>query len=203
MGLAILDRKPTFRKDGELILDLTYISVKYDYAPDIVDYVLVNESTEMRPDLLSRQAYGTLLNWDVLFKYNGISNPYSVEKSDILFVPSLEQMNDQLSTDATENSSVDSIRKQYVDVSKKAKEDPKLAEIEKKRRAALQAKVAKNKSISNLPPNVAEEGSKEVVIKGGKIFFGPDVSKPAHECSQPLSKSEFIARLIKNRIVQK
>ena len=53
---------------------------------------------------------------------------------------------------------------------------------------------------NNLPPNIAEATDREIVIKGGKIFFGPNISKGKQECETPLTKSEFIANLIKNRL---
>ena len=53
---------------------------------------------------------------------------------------------------------------------------------------------------SLLPPNVATDGEREIVIKGGKIYFGKDVVRGKEECTEPLSKSEFLARLIKNRV---
>jgi hypothetical protein len=202
MGLTIFDIKPTFEVNGENILDLTYPSIRYNYDPWIIAVANVSEMEAMRPDLLSRAAYGSIHYWDMILKYNGISNPFSLGPNDQLLIPSLEQMSDQVAPNGATDVIADSVRKQYIDVSKKAKTDPKLAEQEKKRREAQRKKaedVAEVPSESNLPPNIAEVGDREIVIKGGKVYFGPDVSKNKRACEKPLSKSEFIAKLLKNR----
>jgi hypothetical protein len=202
MGLTIFDLKPVIQQNGESIIDLTYPSVRYNYDPYIEGIVIVNELLEMRPDLVSRSAYGTTTFWDMILKFNGVSNPFSICKDDIFLIPEVDSMREQMATSGAKNVIADSIRSQYIDVSKKAKSDPKLAELEKKRKEA-QAKKAEGigvASVNNLPPNIAEEGDKEIIIKGGKIYFGPDISKGKNECEIPLSKSEFIAKLIKNKI---
>jgi hypothetical protein len=202
MSLTVFDIKPLITKDGETIVDLTYPSVRYNYDPYIIGVVVMNQQLEMRPDLVSRNAYATTEYWDFILKYNGISNPFSISKDDIFLVPALDDMRDQIAESGAKQVFADSVRKQYIDVSKKAKVDPKLATAELKRREAQKKKadgigVA---SVNNLPPNIAEEGDREIIIKGGKVFFGPNVSSNLQECEVPLSKSEFISKLIKNRI---
>jgi hypothetical protein len=202
MSSTILQRKPLTTVKGEKIVDLTYPSVRYNYDPTIISAIAVDPQMEMRPDIVSRVAYGTTDFWDLLLKYNGISNPFSIERNDLLLIPLLEDMREQLAPAGSQNVIADTVRKQYIDVSKKAKQDPKLAEAEKKRREA-QRKKAENlgvQSTTNLPPNIAEEGDREIIIKGGKVFFGPDISRNKQECEVPLSKSEFLSKLIKNRI---
>lgn len=202
MSLTIFSIKPTINVKGEEIIDLTYPSVRFNYNPYIIGVINVTESLAMRPDLISKAAYGTMDYWDMILKYNGISNPFSLGPDDQLLVPDLDNMRQQIAPSGAIDKIPDSIRKQYIDVSKKAQQDPKLAELEKKRREA-QKKKAEGigvPSANNLPPNIAEAGDREIVIKGGKIYFGPDISKNKKACEKPISKSELISKLIKNRL---
>lgn len=200
--LTVFSRKPLFTKNGETFVDLTYPSIRYNYDPYIENAISMNDMLAMRPDLVSKTGYGVSSFWDLLLKYNAISNPFSIGPGDILLIPTLVDMNDQLAPPGTQDVIADSVRKQYIDVSKKAKLDPRVAQIEKKRREA-QRKKAQGvgvPSANNLPPNIAEEGDREIIIKGGKVYFGPNITRNKQECETPLSKSEFISRLIKNRL---
>lgn len=201
MSLTVFELKPIVTKGDISIRDLTAPSIRYNYDPVLVGAYAVNSLSEMRPDLASRGAYGSADFWDLLLKYNGISNPFSLSTEDILLIPSLTDMKEQLADRSEPDPIGDAVRKQYIDVSKKAQLDPRLANIELKRRDAQRKKAEKFgvASVNNLPPNIAEEGSREIVIKGGKVYFGADVTKGKAECEVPLSKSEFIAKLIKNR----
>lgn len=200
--ITIFNIKPIVTKDGESFKDLTYPSVRYNFNPYINGVYSVNEQTEMRPDIASKSAYGVTDFWDILLKYNGISNPFSLCKDDRLLVPSLDDMKENLAPSGSKNQSAKNVRSQYIDVSKKAKNDPRLANLEKKRREAQRKKAesAGIASVNNLPPNIAEEGDREITIKGGKVQFGPNISKGKKECEVPMSKSEFIAKLIKKRL---
>jgi hypothetical protein len=202
MNLTVFDLKPLFKKNGENIVDLTYPSVRYNYDPEITGVIVMNNQMVMRPDLVSRAGYGSTDLWDMILKYNGYSNPFAIAEDDIFLIPSLTDMNDQLAPSGAQDVFADTVRSQYIDVSKKAQSDPKLAIAETNRKDA-QIKVAEGigvPSLNNLPPNIAEAGDREIVIKGGKIYFGPDISKGKQECEVPLTKSEFIAKLIKNRL---
>ena len=201
--IAVIQLKPIIKIDGESFKDLTYPSVRYNFDPYIVGVYAVNEQTEMRPDIAAKSVYGTSDFWDILLKFNGISNPFSLCKEDRLLVPDVDDMKQNLAPSGSKNQVANQVRQQYIDVSKKAKEDPRLANIETKRREAQRKKaesVGGVPSVNNLPPNIAEEGDREIVIKGGKIQFGPNISRGKKECEVPLSKSEFIAKLIKNRL---
>lgn len=200
--LTIFSLKPIVEKNGENIVDLTYPSIRYNYQPYISSVVPLTPEMRMRPDLVSRAAYGTTDFWDLILKFNGYSNPFAIDSDDIMLIAEISDMQEQLASSGAQDVFADSVRKQYIDISKKAKQDPKLAELEKKRREAQRKKVENVgvPSTSNLPPNIAEEGDREIVIKGGKVFFGPDISNNKQDCEIPLSKSEFISKLIKNRL---
>lgn len=202
MNLTIFDIKPLIQRNGETVRDLAYPSIRYNYSPAIINAVAMNEKLLVRPDLISRTAYGSTDYWDLILKYNGYSNPFSLDVDYVMLIPSLDDMKEQVAPSGAQDVIADTVRKQYIDVSKKAKLDPKVAQAEKKRKEA-QKKLAEGIGVpskNNLPPNIAEEGDREIIIKGGKVYFGPDISKGKQECETPLTKSEFIAKLIKNRL---
>lgn len=200
--ISILERKPTYiNPNGDVIVNLKSQTVKFSYTPKVVDVFRLDDSMSMRPDLLSIAAYSEPDFWDLILKYNGVSNPFSIQLNDLFFIPDLADMRDQLSNNGKQDSDIDAVRAQYIDPSKKAQGDPALALAEAKRRDAQRKLGAGfNQSKSNLPPNIAEEGDKEIVIKGGKIYFGSNITKNKIECQTPVSKSEFINKLITNRL---
>lgn len=202
MSLTVLEIKPIVEKDGVSLRDLTYPSIRYNYDPYVEGLVVMTPEMVMRPDLVSRSAYGVENYWDLILKFNGYSNPFAIDSDDIFLVPSLDDMRSQLAPSGPQNVIAESVRKQYIDTSKKSKQDPRLEAAEKKRREA-QRKKAENvgvPSVSNLPPNIAEIGDREIVVKGGKVIFAPDISKGKQACETPLTKSEFIAKLIKSKL---
>ena len=203
MALTIFDIKPIIDSGTEdEHKDLLYPSIRYNFDPYIINVYAPNDLSEMRPDIASKSSYGTVEYWDILLKFNGISNPFSLSREDRLLVPSLDDMAENIAPSGQQDQLARAVRQQYIDVSKKAKQDPRLAEIEKKRREAQRKKSqgAAVASVSNLPPNIAEEGDREIIVKGGKVQFGPNISRGKNECEVPLSKSEFISKLIKNRL---
>lgn len=200
--MEILGRKITTTKDDEEYIDLTYQSVKYESYPYISGIYAVDEQAEMRPDIASKSVYGIDDSWDMILKFNGISNPFSLCKDDRLFIPSLIEMKQNLVDSSSSTTNAQKIRNQYIDVSKKAQTDSNLAALEKKRKDALKKKGEESgtSSVNNLPPNIAEEGDREVSIEGGRVVFGPNVSKGLGTCDNTMSKSDFVASLIKNRL---
>lgn len=200
--ISILERKPTFTKlNGDIILDLTVNSINYNYEPRVIDAFRLDDSMTMRPDLMSIEAYSEPDFWDLILKFNSVSNPFSILNGDLMLIPDLSDMRDQLAPVGKDLNTIDAVRKQYIDVSKKAQSDPSLALSEAKRRETQRALGnGFNQSKSNLPPNFAEAGDKEIVIKGGKIYFGPNITKNKEECQAPVSKSEFINKLITKRL---
>lgn len=193
-----IDKKPLYQKeDGTVIVDLTKQSVKLVTDQPMTGYYLVSDETAMRIDAISQITLGTIDNTEKMLKFNDISNPFTVDVGDLLFIPDLMYAKlNMTSNNNTDQQKLD-IRNQYIDPEKESKLDPTLGKFDKRNKPK---KADPSKSTPPLPPNFANIGDKEIEIRGGKIFFGPNVSKNGNECEEPLSKSEFLAKLIKNRI---
>ena len=198
------DSKPIITvKDGVqivdfLIKDIMQSNVVSD-TPIITDYFLVTEEDAMRPDTISQKMYGGLTNIEGILKFNNISNPFSIDVNDILYVYDVPSMNKKLrgTRNATKNER-DDVRNQYLTPEKKSTADPQLKDFDNRN----DARKPVEKRVT-LPPNYANFGDTEVQVKNGKIVFGGNVTKQYPDCEQPLSKSEFISRLIKNRLNNK
>lgn len=199
---ATQDSKPLIKdKDGNQYVDflLKDINARNDGSqPQGMNYYIINENTQMRIDLISKEMYGLDTDYiERILKFNGIGNPLSLESGDVLITFEPYSLIQNLRSENNSTSNSDAVRKQYITPEKKSKIDPQLQAFDKRNKSP------KTVESTNLPPNYADFGDKEIEIRGGKIYFGPNVSKSKVACEEPLSKSEFVARLVKNRINNK
>jgi|694.fasta_scaffold20854_14 hypothetical protein len=193
-----IDKKPIFEKeDGTVIIDLTKQSLNLVVDQPMTNYYLVSDETAMRVDIISQVALGSVDNVEKMLKFNDISNPFTIDIGDLLFVPDLLYARMNLNSEGANDQQKLDIRNQYIQPEKESKLDPTLGKFDKRNKPK---KADASKTAPPLPPNFANIGDQEIEIRGGKIFFGPNVSKNGNECEEPLSKSEFLAKLIKNRI---
>ena len=174
---------------GDRIIDL--ISSSFDFEKDsgISEGIIrVNEEEIMRPDLLSIRLYADQQYYEALLKYNGISNPFSLDEGDLLLTPQFKSLEAMLVSP-----------KQVVDKGAQKKDsneskllNPKTVK-DKKRLEALKDRV---KEI--VPPNVNTGGNKNVKVKDGKVIFGEDVTQVKKDnCPVPISRARLIQQLTK------
>jgi hypothetical protein len=195
---ATVDRKRIIQlENGTEIVDLFEQSLDIKNAQPMVNYYFVDQETSMRIDVISQVAMGSVLHIEKMLKFNDISNPFTINEEQILFVPDLIYAEINLNSSGDRDREKFDIRDQYIDPEKKSKLDPSLGKFNERNKPK---KADPSKTAPPLPPNFANIGDKEIEIRGGKIVFGPNVSKNGNECEEPLSKSEFLAKLIKNRI---
>lgn len=164
-------------------------------APTITGYYIVPEMNAMRPDLCCIDLYlytGQYL--ENMLKFNGISNPFILEGGDVLGNYEPYSMANNTRNTASNKGTREDIRKQYLSPNKKSQTDPKLQEFDKRNKEKKKPSEA-----TFLPPNFAAFGDVEVAIRGGKVFYGESVSNPGGAKQEPLSKSEFIARLLRKQ----
>jgi len=162
--------------------------------PTPIDYYLVTTDTQMRIDLISKAMYGYLDPIEKILKFNQYSNPLSINEGDLLVVYDLFTLTRNMRDPNDTAKEKEDVRKQYLAPEKASKVDPTLQEFNKREQPK------KVDTGTALPPNYADFGDQEIQVRNGKLYFGPNVTKSKEACEDPLSKSEFIARLIKNRI---
>ena len=114
MFKSSIDTKPFFtRPDGTVIRDLTQgiFNLK---SKDYVSYNVyrVPKDYVMRPDLISKAVYNNSLYAEIVLKYNGISNPFTIDEGDLILIPDLESAQSKIREGGGNNgeSKADKIR---------------------------------------------------------------------------------------------
>jgi hypothetical protein len=187
-GSDLLRRKNVIDRSGIKFTDLIHSTFKFGSTEGnpSMGTVLVGEFETMRPDQISDRIYGKIQHWDVLLKYNGISNPFSIQSEDFLYAPVSDTM-------------LSSYKKPDIIQERDQKEasptnpviDPK-TQKDKDRLKVLQNRVGEV-----LPPNVNRSDRKNIEKSGGKVIFGGSGKKKS---SQNLSRARLQAALLNNNI---
>lgn len=192
MFLNSLDKKPLLVKDdGNVIRDLTQSMFNFS-TNNYISFQAYKVPTEyaMRADLISQSVYNNTIQAEFILKYNGISNAFTISPGDVILVPDLNSAQDNIKK---EGEGVDSpenkIRLSYKYL------DPTKAPSKDKAAVAFEDRNIKEGA---LPPNIAEEGAKQIVHRNGRVYFGEGVSESA--ClKNGMSASEFLTTIIKSK----
>ena len=178
MQSKILANKKIVKKgNSEAFVDLTTRSMDYTSRIDVIDAFYVGDDMTMRVDLISYAAYGNVDNFDIICKYNSISNPYALDALDLILVPDLSSMHQAMTNPQNDNSAED-VRNQYIDATKTSKLDPKKIQYDEEMKNIRKQIVGGNFSKYNLPPNLATPGSSEGTVNSdGTVSLGADVTK--------------------------
>lgn len=197
LELRILQNKKEFTKtNGDIVVDLvrrviTFLGIRVKQGRTYI----VEDGIEMRPDLISKAFYQTSTVMCLLLKYNGVSNPFSINVGDYLKIPDDSVLTAMSSTPIDLNGSNDNWQTSTRKKKKAALINPKTRQ-DKARLDYLQST-----AISTVaPPNVAKDDAVKVV--NGKIIFGADVTSVKKEdCPDPISRTKLLATLTKNKIL--
>lgn len=186
----IIRAKKTFTTAaGDVINDLISATFSFEAASGpSAGYIRVNEFEVMRPDLVSQRIYSDHQFYEPLLKYNGISNPFSLDFNEVLLAPPFKNL--EATITAPRNIPEKGTERAANNESKLV--IPKTVK-DKKRLDALKDKV---KEI--VPPNVNTAGSKNVKVRDGKVIFGEDVTQVNKDnCPVPISRARLIQQLTK------
>jgi len=193
-----LDTKTFFtRPDGEKLRDLTQTIFELKNRNYLAYNVYrVPKEYKMRPDLISQSVYNNSAYAEIILKYNGISNPFSIDEGDIILIPDLNSAQQKIKTPGlgAENDRAAKIRNsyKYIDPLKRPKKGEDLKKFDE-RKVVSGAGTGMG---DRLPPNIAEKGTSQITKRGGRVYFGEGVET----CLQSgMSASEFLTTVIKNR----
>jgi hypothetical protein len=173
---------------GESIIDLISATFKYSASPNSAGTIIVNEYEVMRPDLISDRIYSNYENWDVILKFNGISNPFSLDFGEVLLAPPFNEISTMVSPP--------------INVVEKGKEPAKKNESklitpktpkDKQRLDSLRTKVSEV-----VPPNFNLTGSKNIKVVDGDVIFGGDMTQTSTTNANSTSTRARIKDQLKN-----
>lgn len=181
--------KSIFKKpNGDEVIDLT----KRSFDRNLVDtrniqVFVTEEDHAMRPDLIAKDVYLDYTKWDGILKFNGISNPFSIDSRRAIAIP---QSNDLDKGFKGSSEIVDRAQKKFV-----SQVLNPITKQDKKRLEMLKTKP--------LPNNILDSTDRNIKVKDGKIYFGEDLTKVNKErCTGSVTRANLKERLLKNLIFQ-
>lgn len=163
------------------IVDLTK-SIFAKHARYVKDYEIkyLDETFNMRPDLVSIAEYGDETRTEYILKYSGISNPFSFCDDDVLMIPSdteaygmMAVNNPEQNTDESANREAQ-IRNYFKFVNQDYKSDStSYNDLKNKKISSGIIDITKN-SGNVMVPYISEDGRTAVTIRNGRMYFGED-----------------------------
>ena len=121
---------------------------------------IVKDDEIVRPDLLAVQYYGSDAGLDIILKFNGISDPFSIMPGETIYVP-LDTI-PYYKLDSPGMYEENPIKQQFIDTKRLSKTDQRRIE-------ALKKKYNKE---TLLPPNVIPVGKKNYEFDGTNVRLG-------------------------------
>ena len=162
MNLATIKNKVIDGIKLILVQPTMFFNVELENVKDSDYTIKIVDSFEAgRIDLISLNAYGDAEKADLILKFNGISDPFSIAEGESIKIP---RVNFPFRTlDRIEEKEENSVKQQFVDTKRLSKKDQKRVE-------ALKKKYDKE---NILPPNVIPLGKKAFKFSNnGAVTFG-------------------------------
>jgi len=138
----------------------------------------VTELESGRPDLICLDYYGTEDMLDYLLKFNGISDPFSINEGDLLKIPHRGDSNfKKLERPQDEEQNV--VRQEFLDTKRMTPKDQKRIAFLKKKYGVKEV----------LPPNVLKSGQKTYKFTDEGTIMGMEAMTPETTFSKKLKES--------------
>ncbi len=171
---------------SESIVDMISSTFRFGESPVSAGTALVNEYEVMRPDLVSQRIYSTQEYWDCILKYNGISNPFSIDIGEMLIMPAFASIQSMIvpPREVVEKGTEPSKKNETRLITPKTPKD-------KKRLESLRTNVTEI-----VPPNVNLTGAKNVRVVDGLVIFGADMTL----ASSPNNNSSSVRSRVQNQL---
>lgn len=183
--LETLLRKLAFKlPDGSEVIDLTKASIEYNTDVSLSSYTVVTEDFVMRADLVAESVYGAPQKLDYILKYNGISNPLSLYKGQILYIPDETEMSKVFKKPNQEETPQ---TLEELVIKPKTQKDMKRLDLLKKK---AQMDVV-------LPPNINKDNENNIIMTNDKIILGPNAKS---SCPDNTTRARLKQNLLNKKI---
>jgi hypothetical protein len=216
LSSKILQKKKLIDRFATKVTDLISSTFSFPKSTSGSGISVVNEYENMRPDLVANRIYGDQSKWDAILKYNGISNPFSIQQGDLLYaIPfaalntvyiapvTIPQRGERVETDVN-GALLDDGNRGNKGKDKKRVENLANKNAQRARGAAAAKNGASGATVGKdgkLPPNLSKKGDKSVKIKDGRLVFGEDVTTVNKDnCPVPISRARLQAALLKDKL---
>lgn len=168
LNSEILDNKYVVKdKNGNVIVDLTRTTYNPTNNVPIRRIVIVTNDYKGRPDLISQNTLGDSSKFDYICKFNGISNPLSVNVGEYILIPDDDAFKSNIFRPKYIIGPEDDTTIEEFIVKPKTPSDVA--------RLNTLKEIAKNSTV--LPPNINANGEKNVVITDDKIILGASTTE--------------------------
>jgi hypothetical protein len=138
-----------------------------------------------RIDLISLNVYNSADYADLILKFNGISNPFSIAEGDVLYIPPMDVLNKTFKKPGIGTSESNVVRDRFIETKRLPIKDQNRLDY-LKRKAALKPNGAKE----ILPPNVLASDEKNVIIENGTLTVGAALPSSADRTTALLTSNK-------------
>lgn len=167
-----IDNKQHYiNSDGVEMLDLSDSIFDSQDSGITCTFYKVTSEMVMRPDLMSISSFGEDKYTEMIMKYSEIDNPFAINKDDLIAIPSLNSIYNEVKDISLSNpetsAGYDLVKNyhKYIDKSK-------LPEYN----GTKEPEEMGTKVLPQVEPNLANDGNSGISIINGRLYFGPNVS---------------------------
>lgn len=175
-----IDKKPFITdKNGNTLVDLTKsIFAKSARGLNAYQTVKINSHYQMRADKVAFAEYGNDEYTEYILKYSGVSNPFSIDQDDVLFIPDPMEADAQMvDLEDTETNLQQQVQTYYKFTNKDFKSDSTSYDnLANKHIPSGAPKHEENDGF--MVPYISDQGS-AITIKNGRMYFGTDAGNIA------------------------
>lgn len=214
MFVYTIDKKPEITDSkGNTIVD--FIKPLFNNeSTGVADYQIMRvdaEKYQMRPDLISMAMYGDIDEAEYILKFSGISNPFSLDKDDILKIPNDQEVYGMMAVNTSDEDTTNTVDTaaeirhnfKYYDpeLNPYNKDGQSYRDLENKKipSGIIDKGKIVNKTGNIMVPYISEDGRTAVTIRNGKVYFGED-SGLNIASSEKISQVANITSTIQNAI---